>query len=457
MPAIQEMSISGLRGFADAQVVRPAVPVAGRAGSGITTIVGPNNSGKSTILEAVAICARTQPGATISRADRGRWTGYRTEIRVVYTDSRSLAYSNGPNDLDQFQLTQALSTKEAAGYCPYFVSRDRTFPAAVNHTQFDRSTLIRNAQAWARGKSTDLSHRVRSWTNPKWKALFRELSGVELDFLIEGQRAIVIADGHEHQPVSMGAGLSELACILDALTDAPDGSIVMIDEPEASLHPVAQRRLMSLFRVESERLQIIIATHSPLFVCWTSLANGGALVRVTREHARSCRVSQLSQQTAIAVAGLARDLNNPHVLGQDATEVLFQPDGIVLVEGQEDVVCFRSVMENMSSDAQFFGWGVGGADKMALVAQLLKEVGFRRVAGILDSDRSSLRNELSEKFPRYEFYCLPTANVRDKPAQPPRDKVEGLFDRSGTLKGEHQGTVNGLLAQLERYFRQSDA
>jgi AAA15 family ATPase/GTPase len=48
---ISSISIKGFRGFAEEQELKLADPN-GNRGSGLTVIVGPNNGGKSTIIES---------------------------------------------------------------------------------------------------------------------------------------------------------------------------------------------------------------------------------------------------------------------------------------------------------------------------------------------------------------------------------------------------------------------
>ncbi|MDF4756724.1 AAA family ATPase, partial [Vibrio parahaemolyticus] len=50
---IKELTIKGLRGFANQQIIRFAEPDNVNEGSGLTVIVGSNNAGKSTIIEGL--------------------------------------------------------------------------------------------------------------------------------------------------------------------------------------------------------------------------------------------------------------------------------------------------------------------------------------------------------------------------------------------------------------------
>ena len=54
------------------------------------------------------------------------------------------------------------------------------------------------------------------------------------------------------------------------LEDAKEGSLVLLDEPETSLHPVAQERMLAylLDKIKRKKLQVVISTHSPTLVSY---------------------------------------------------------------------------------------------------------------------------------------------------------------------------------------------
>ncbi len=62
------------------------------------------------------------------------------------------------------------------------------------------------------------------------------------------------------------SGTSHLALTLLGLFGLPEGSVMLIEEPELSLHPYALRRLMDLLREAAERgrIQFFLTTHSPV-------------------------------------------------------------------------------------------------------------------------------------------------------------------------------------------------
>jgi predicted ATPase len=65
-----------------------------------------------------------------------------------------------------------------------------------------------------------------------------------------------------------GSGESAILRLILALQQAPEGALVILDEPEISLHPEAQHRMKRILLVYAiyKRLQIFLATHSSHFV-----------------------------------------------------------------------------------------------------------------------------------------------------------------------------------------------
>ena len=61
---IKSLSITHFRGFYDMQTVDFAIPN-GQVASGMTIIVGPNNSGKTTIIEAIKKFCKGNPNEAV--------------------------------------------------------------------------------------------------------------------------------------------------------------------------------------------------------------------------------------------------------------------------------------------------------------------------------------------------------------------------------------------------------
>lgn len=127
----------------------------------------------------------------------------------------------------------------------------------------------------------------------------------------------------------LGDGIWSVFTICAALFDAPDNSTVVIDEPELSVHPAIQKRMMELFVEYSRNVQIIISTHSPYFISWQAIVDGAGLLRTAKEN-NNCKVYCLNDDNKNVIRSLLNDLNNPHTFGIDANEVFFLEDRIIL-------------------------------------------------------------------------------------------------------------------------------
>src|SRR6185369_16017060 len=257
-----------------------------------------------------------------------------------------------------------------------------------------------------------------------------------------------------HSSEGLGEGLVSLLYIVDALYDSKDGDLIIIDEPELSLHPALQRRLANIIFEYAASRQIVIATHSPYLIDLRALESGMAIARA---HLREdgVRVSQLSVETAGHLYGLLRDKNNPHLLGLNAREIFFVDDRVVLVEGQEDVVFYDVVLTelNLQLGGDFFGWGVGGAGNMAHLAAVLAELGYSKVVGILDADKAELVGELRRRFPDYRFFAQPANDVRTKTERPGRAAVEGLLnEKNEAIRREHLESIRTLFTDVNQYL-----
>jgi len=444
------LEIEGYRGFATRQSIQLAVPD-GKEGSGLTVIVGPNNAGKSTIVEALRMFGTNQ-APSFMEGKRNKTSGDRVRLRVTHRDGRS----------------QELRTVSAGGAESEFDHIDHDLAASIlalpsrRYFQpfFGRSTNSRQGYAGGllntrtRGSSID-SFTYRLFEIQKNQDAFnsvlaRVLNPVprwHIDQADSGEYFLKFETcGLYHNSDGLGDGLVSLLFIVDALYDSQDGQVVAIDEPELSLHPTLQRRLAGLLSEYSKTRQIVVSTHSPYFLPISMLAHGASIARVSTAPTGS-RISQLSRTTANKLNGMLGDLHNPHVLGLDAREVFFLEDAVILVEGQEDVLFYQRMATEVGLPftGAFFGWGVGGASKMAVIAAVLKDLGFLRVFGILDGNQEVVLKSLREEYSQYKFECIPTTDVRCKAARLARDPVEGMLTGDGRLVDKYRSSARALI------------
>lgn len=475
MRFLKTLSIAGYRGFNENCVINLAVPHKQREGSGLTIITGANNSGKSTVIEAL----RARSGHQTPSFSEGIRNKHADFVKIVYQfdkqseendfmievvasqnvgSSQSVHKQNGVDLTNQrYEIQSPIAVVPSRrGFQPYFGRSEGTL-----------QDYRRNSGLPARRMAELSSFEMRLFDIEKDPRYFNTLLGELLGYIpqwtidqsSEGNYYIRLRNGAaSHSSDGAGEGIISLFSIADALTSTPPGGIVAIDEPELSLHPAIIRRLVRVIVKLSADRQIIVATHSPHFIDPLAIAQGAALVRVISEGGSS-KVYQLSSQGRAALKKIhdpdSPNTKAPHTFGLDARELFFQDDGIVLTEGQDDVMLYPVVASQLSVGqvpGHLFGWGVGGAGNMGHICCLLQEMGYRKVAGILDNDQEAARAKLERDFPDYQFYLIPAKDVRDKDAVAAKPAVTGLLDNAKVLREEYRERMASIFESIRTAF-----
>jgi len=454
-----EIEILGLRGFSDKQKLTIAKPN-GNPGSGLTVIVGPNNSGKSTIYEAFRALSQNEPPSfTEGRINKA--AGDKVEISISRTDGSSLILKTTANGGSETEHILNGLTKRDVRFLT--LPSRRTFSPFFGKNLYDRDTYINQSHLQpVRGSQLDnFSYRLFNiQKNPAaFNAELKKVLGYTPVWHIaqaEGGNYYLKFNynGLFHNSDGSGEGLLSIFTIVDTLYDSKDNDLIFIDEPELSLHPSLQRKLMNFFLEYSATRQIVISTHSPYFISWHSIANGGQIARTVRE-ITGTKINELKQATASKIIPLLNNLNNPHILGLDAREIFFLDDNIILVEGQEDVVFLNRILHirDISLNGTFYGWGVGGAANTDRVIEMLKDLGFKKIAVIFDNNMQHMIAPFQKQFPEYKFVNIPTDDIREKVETKAKTAVEGLIDVAGkAINPKHEKDIDTLCADINSYF-----
>lgn len=455
---IKDIEIKGLRGFATTQKVSFAKPN-GQLGSGLSLFVGSNNAGKSTVLEAItAVTQHTPPSLSTGR--RNIEAGDEVYIKVTNFEDNTLELKSemaGSSETVFLQENTNMNGKV------FVLNSRRAFNPFFSKSNNNRENYLRhhtNLPNQRLNSKEEFSSRLfhanqnREKFNQLLKEIINPVPNWTIDLSDNSLYFLKFSKGTiKHSSEGLGEGLISLFFIIDALYDSNAEDIIVIDEPELSLHPTYQKRLSRLLANMAKDRQIIVATHSPYFVNLEYLANGATISRVHLENGHST-VSQLSDQHNKFILGALRDYRNPHMLGINAREVFFLEDNVILVEGQDDIIFYSKILEKLelAINGEFFGWGTGGAAKMEKFAGILQELGFKKVIGILDNDKPEERKKLETDFPNYEFYCIPAKDVRTKPEYK-QERVEGLLDDTNKeIRAEYKTETVEMFKKINQYF-----
>lgn len=160
--------------------------------------------------------------------------------------------------------------------------------------------------------------------SPIMKQFIPNVSSVKLD---RGHASIrtmrrdigfIIDDGSETSIEQKGDGIKSLIQIaLLKETSETDNGIILIEEPESHLHSGAIHELCKVLQEISKKQQIVVTTHSPIFINSSHL---------------DC--NYIVNEQKCAPTGSLSDIRN--VLGVHFSDSLFSSDCVVVVEGESD-------------------------------------------------------------------------------------------------------------------------
>lgn len=451
---LEKIEIIGFRGFNTKQSVQFSIPN-GALGSGLTIITGANNSGKSSIIECLKARGGYQSpsftvGARNSSVDR-------VDIKYIIDgkEERISSLKKGSSETSKAEVNsqfQVFVLPSRRAFEPFFGRGANTREQYLQNTELpaQRSSMMNNFQSRLfnildnQEAFNKILHKVLPF-KPEWS----------IDQSDQGAYFLKFYNGdNSHTSDGMGEGIVSIFAIVDSLYDSNPGDVIVIDEPELSLHPALQKRVFRLLNNFSKDRQIIISTHSPYFVDIKSIINGSQLVRVINDGSGT-EIYQLSSDGRGVIEKLASgNIYNPHTFGLDTRELFFQEDGIIVVEGQEDVLLFPDIAEQLGLNisASFFGWGAGGASNIGFICFLLQDLGFKKVAAILDGDKAEEVPILKSEFPNFHFVHICADDIRTKKERKATEAVDGLLDSKRVIKDEYKDHTAQLINELNGYM-----
>lgn len=469
---LSRLTVEGLRGFRSEGSLRLAQPN-GQPGSGLSIVVGANNSGKSTLWEALdAVARKLKSDVSFSEGRRNRSSPNGVKVTVERLDGSSFFLASSSNDTSETVGGWVGGEGRANGRLEIVsVPSRRQFQASFGKNLTSQRDWMSSNTDFARSRQFDASSQFTgrlfdlhsdAVKKARFDELMTEVLGHPLTWAIDladgyqGQSyylKIATGDGGSHSSEGLGDGIISLMFIINALFDSEPHTVLSIDEPELSLHPQHVRRLGRVISRLSAERQIIVYTHSPLLISWDDIAAGAEIARVYKASGESL-IAQPTRATVVDVGRARGGWKNPHGLGLDANSTLFLDDGVIVVEGQEDAALLPAAFEQLgvSFNGTIFGWGSGGATNIPRLLQLLRELGFKRVAAVLDNDVASTFDALERDFPEYLVVTIPAADIRDKPPTSFAGKLGLMDERGRRIKPELAQPAREVLARVSAHL-----
>ena len=492
--SIKKLTIEGLRGFSEETNIYFAMPDNQTPGSGLTVLVGPNNSGKSTIIEAIHLL--TSDTDIIPLTSRNIKTNGKIKIEVENSigSKRTINSTKNNGAFVEKKYNNQVVERWSENMNTFILSNKRGFSSTFHNNNYQsRENYKSNISDSDYRSENNINHNfggrllticknreefdkcLEKVLNPipDWTIEARDSNSLYLEFSF---------DKIKHNSNGAGDGYINIFNIIDALYDSTENNVILIDEPEISLHPDLQRKLFKLLIEYSKDKQIIISTHSPYFVDWSLFSNKSKIIRLKKEK-DTIKLYELTEKTKENIKSILKDYQKPHTLSLNANEIFFLNDNVILTEGQDDVLCYKELFKkyNYSSPASFFGWGAGGATNIEYILNILNDLGYDNVFVVLDNDQKNLITKLDKNYSNYHFFAIAADDVRNKKCDKKINKIiseikkieldetlknniigiiESKYNKIGLVKdmskfevnSEFEDSIIKLIDELKQYF-----
>lgn len=254
-PVLMQLNIQGFRCHQNTKI---------DIKSPITAFCGLNGTGKSTILQLAAASSKNTNG----------YQYYLRDFFVVgildpapYKPDAKIIYRFWQEDRTLRPLTLSRSTKSWSGYRrrperSVFFAGVGVFLPKIEKRDFS----VHQARILEIDSTEKVLDKVKEASSNILGRYYDQMFSYQVSCGNKNANVLVAGRGGEttYSEAHMGFGEGRAAYIVDALETLPDNSLVLVEEPETSLHPSAQYRLAKFFIDVSNRKghQILLTTHS---------------------------------------------------------------------------------------------------------------------------------------------------------------------------------------------------
>ncbi len=341
--------------------------------SPITAFCGMNGTGKSTLLQVLAVAYKRPTPAqsyyvkdfmVIGPLDPEPFSAA-AEVEFMYTKS--------PTDRKTVTISRRTTTQRWSGYTRR-PERDVYF-AGVGHYLpriEQRDFVVRHAKNLQITDQKDIPQVVREAASTILACEYSAAKSKAVTYSgHNGDIVCVQRGGVEYSEAHMGFGEGRTQSLIVALEQLPEKSLVLIEEPETSLHPSAQHALARYLMEACNRRghQIFLTTHSEYLLNGLPAASRLYLMRDSRGSIRCLAGLSAAEARSLMTDGATKALT-------------------VLVEDE----CARAILRELLRrvDAGFLRtvgiYAGGDADSLAKSARVIRDTGLS-VAVVRDGDQ----------------------------------------------------------------------
>lgn len=214
---------------------------------------------------------------------------------------------------------------------------------------------------------------------PAIKDVRIEIQDAQRSQAMRRSAGMIVNDGTPTELQYKGDGVQSLAALalMRHASESTAGGktfVIIIEEPESHLHPKAMHSVKAVFDELRNKHQLVLTTHSPLFV--------------DRESVKSNIIVKNT------VARPAKDIAEVReILGVRASDNLQLAEVVLIVEGEEDKIALEAILKNRSSSLlsslgsrKLAIETLNGGSNLAYKTGLLRDALLCRCHAFLDND-----------------------------------------------------------------------
>lgn len=244
----------------------------------LTVLVGKNGSGKTTLLKAMKLLAKNQipqnqffetaiddggfEGADISYLIDGERLQYKRMSQNEWGKEGNIPSNLSVTYIQTKHLVGAIDKSLLYDDVGKKMKEIQKIEYIIRQSKKILQNNLSNSERKQRCslKSDDI--KVVNWI------LQKEIQSIEIIrhkyYSGTWGTSIIFNEGEQYSEYNAGSGEFLIAYIVNKVRQLSENSLLLLDEPEVSLHPGAQRRLMCyiLDIIKRKKIQVIIATHS---------------------------------------------------------------------------------------------------------------------------------------------------------------------------------------------------
>lgn len=355
---ITRIYISNFRSFASEGVAIPADE--GKALSDINIFVGPNDAGKSVFFNAIRDCIgwhsfNSQVTYTINK----NYHDPSKPIKIVINVETSLSKFPQASFEQEALPSDKCVRKPDPETVSYF--KERIFPIGLPRQFSEFNELYRQEIEKIKKKEIQEQDRIYIKICQGWQEIRDDIKRVGITLQQSYPKPPVHPDINEkandffwdvkeeenNRLILEGSdGIANFLFMVVKIRMRESGSVVLIEEPEVSMHPGLQKRFLDYLKhlAKKAKYQFLISTHSPYLMNLAVADKTGevAVFRLSKDATDCTQIKPVENKRAENWEILTD-------LGHSPADVL-HANGIIWAEGPSDYIYINSWLEKFAPD-----------------------------------------------------------------------------------------------------------